>query len=464
MGRKKKTDAKSKAGRAEQGRAGERRKWIPVLFLFFAALPVVSGFIFVHRYGVNVCHWDNVDIVPLFEKYFNGTLDFSYLFSQHNEHRIIVPRVIHLFLGLVTRYNNVAEMFLIVGCMAISVILLLLPIGTRVLADPRLFFYLPVPFLLMSFRQYQNMLSGFQLSFVLVQTFAVMSLVCLVRSTEGRGKEHPYLLGGIVSAMLSSFSSAQGLLVWPAGVVPIACSKAETAWKKAVLAVWVASGLLVWLAYFWDYTSPAQHPSLATVYHQPLTSLYFFFVLLGNSLFWDAAPAFWAGLFLSVLFSLGLFVSWSGETGLRGREGGNARLWVSLSVFSLLILGSITVGRSGFGIRYAGESRYATYSILGVIGIYGILLGNWISGGIRFARLASWALLAVLLVGILLSYVQGIRAGEGVRQVRSLRAHILSTYRSQPDQILSTYIYPNPAIARERAAYLEKIEYNVFSR
>jgi hypothetical protein len=437
-------------------------KAIPILFLLLSILPVVAGFIFVNRYGVNACHWDNIDNVPLFEKYFGGTLDFSYFFSQHNEHRIAVPRAIHLLLGLATRYNNIAEMFLIVGCMTASLVLLLLPLRNRIREDPRSFFYLPVPFILMTFRQFQNMLSGFQLSFVLVQTFAVLSLLGLCSSVQGKGKRSLFSLVGLGSAVLASCSSAQGLLVWPAGFIPIVLSE-EKSGKRMFLAVWIASALLVWGFYFWNYTKPSHHPSLTVVLRHPLDSLYFFSVLLGNALFWEEVHAFWAGLFLIGLFLLGTFASWSRGRSWSSREGRNDTFWIAMAIFSFLVLGSITVGRSGFGIRYAGESRYATYSVLAVVGIYCLLLENWIAGGVRLAKLSSWALLAIFVVSIPLSYLNGIRVGDGVWRGRSLKAYILYTYRYQPDEVLRTFIFPNPDIARERAAYLEKIGYNVFA-
>jgi len=50
-------------------------------------------------------------MIPLIEKMYNGTLSFSDLLAQHNENRILFPRVVMLSIGSITRYNTIAEMF-----------------------------------------------------------------------------------------------------------------------------------------------------------------------------------------------------------------------------------------------------------------------------------------------------------------------------------------------------------------
>jgi hypothetical protein len=48
-----------------------------------------------------------------------------------------------------------------------------------------LIFFVPVALLIFSFRQYENMLFGFQISFAFTQTFGVLALYLLSSSSRG---------------------------------------------------------------------------------------------------------------------------------------------------------------------------------------------------------------------------------------------------------------------------------------
>src|SRR5436189_3578557 len=66
--------------------------------LLIAAPPLLIGLL-IFRDGVDVPFWDQWDgTAPLFEKMAAGTLRFADFFAQHNEHRLLFPRLI--FFGL----------------------------------------------------------------------------------------------------------------------------------------------------------------------------------------------------------------------------------------------------------------------------------------------------------------------------------------------------------------------------
>ena len=74
--------------------------------------PALICLVFIAVYGVNVVFQDQWSFVPIFEKLYSGTLDFSDLIAQHNEHRYLIYRIILIFPGSITRWNNLAEMYL----------------------------------------------------------------------------------------------------------------------------------------------------------------------------------------------------------------------------------------------------------------------------------------------------------------------------------------------------------------
>lgn len=85
-------------------------RWIPYLLV---ALPVAIGFSYVYLFGVNVVWRDEWHIVTLLHKLSSGTLTVLDLWEPHNVHRFFFPRVAILLLAVLTKWNTIAEMYLI---------------------------------------------------------------------------------------------------------------------------------------------------------------------------------------------------------------------------------------------------------------------------------------------------------------------------------------------------------------
>jgi hypothetical protein len=81
--------------------------------LLIAGPPLLIGFL-IFRDGVDLPYLDQWDgTAPLFEKMAAGTLGFADFFVQHNEHRILFPRLMFFGLGRLTHWNVRAELFVI---------------------------------------------------------------------------------------------------------------------------------------------------------------------------------------------------------------------------------------------------------------------------------------------------------------------------------------------------------------
>src|SRR5215210_3001934 len=99
---------------------------IGVFSLLLSLLPAALGVLYVHTFGVSVVYSDAWTVVPLFDKWFSGTLQVSDLWRQDNAHRPFFPNIVYLLLGLVTKYDKVAEMYLIQVCFFVTLVVLLL--------------------------------------------------------------------------------------------------------------------------------------------------------------------------------------------------------------------------------------------------------------------------------------------------------------------------------------------------
>ncbi|PLS81543.1 MAG: hypothetical protein CYG60_25765, partial [Actinobacteria bacterium] len=128
-----------------------------------------------------------------------------------------------------------------------------------------------------------------------------------------------------------------------------------------------------------------------------------------------------------------------------------------------LVLASVTLGRAGFGAEQALVSRYASFSILAVVGVYAMLVKATLErrSGVRIVPLV--ALGGVVLASAVVSYPEGVEVGAREKVNRERSAFVLSTYESQPDQVLEQTLYPNARIVKRRAPVLKRLGYNVFS-
>jgi hypothetical protein len=156
--------------------AGIVGQYYKVLYLF----PILLIIWCVFKYGMNVPFMDQWTIVDLLKLASEGNLNLSHLSMQHNEHRIILPKLIFLALGFVSKWNTLLEMLF--GILLISAVFFH-RINENALEGflqnnrtiPRIAL-LVSGFLLFSLSQHENWLWGFQVTFFLVQALFALSV------------------------------------------------------------------------------------------------------------------------------------------------------------------------------------------------------------------------------------------------------------------------------------------------
>jgi len=138
-------------------------------------------------------------------------------------------------------------------------------------------------------------------------------------------------------------------------------------------------------------------------------------------------------------------------------------VWVSLVLFVFLSLVITSLGRAGFGPEQALSSRYTPITFIGIAGVYLLAVSVSERSSATSGAFGAHALLAILLIGLIVSADMGWHEGESTRSSREMGAYILKTYNIQSDENIRTYLHPNPALARERAEFLQQNKLNVFS-
>ena len=238
----------------------------------------------------------------------------------------------------------------------------------RYLRTPWLY-YCPIAILILSIVQYGNTIWGFQLAWYMVMLSLAATLLLLDRIAL----TWPTLVGALAVAIVGSFSSLQGLLIWPAGLVLLYYRRRSL----PRVGVWIVSAIFAYVLYFHNYDdSQALYPQYAS--EHLFASLKFFLFAIGGVV---GKPV---GLgtsnpdnVLVILFGLLIVLLALGTVllcGVRRDERSGSPLGVALICYGLLFAALITQGRSFLGLGAASFSRYTTFDILILVGIYLALL------------------------------------------------------------------------------------------
>jgi hypothetical protein len=333
------------------------RSWlIPIATFLGFAIPAVAYLWMMHSGSVNVVFADQWDDVALIGHADTGTLHFSTLWSQHYENRIFFPNLIVLVLGYTTHFNVVTEEYLS-ALMLFGGTALVIVAHKRRSPERRWIWYCPVAFLLLSLAQAVNALWGFQMAWYLVLLMVALALYLLDREPQ-----RWFVFGGaIAAAVVASFSSIQGLLVWPAGLLLILLRHRSRHIVSAWIGVAFAAGVIYFVGFDFN-ASPAGQRSPSTVLN--------FFIRVVGDIVGDPQPGFWVAVFGSVLTVTAIWVLVRFAIWRRTSMGGRPYA-LSLLLFGLLFSALTSYGRSGLGsFGYYPENRYTVFAIFVLVGLY----------------------------------------------------------------------------------------------
>ena len=323
-------------------------------------LPIVAYFWFIHQYSVNVVYQDQWSDISLLDHWYKGTLTWSDLWASHGDHRILFPNLIVIALAQSTRFNVVLEEYLS-GAMLAATAGLFIWIHRRRAPSTPLIYYTPVTLLLFSFVQYQNTLWGFQMAWYLVTLALALTLFLLDRpALTGWG-----LAGAIAAAVVGSFSSLQGLLIWPVGLLILYLRRRQ----RRCLVIWIACALITTTVYFYRL-HPSEYSNQTWVFTHPIEAFKFFLFLIGSILGVELTNSPWPEIVFGavVMVTATLLV----VKCQRRSEQGSSLIGVALICYGVLFAAAVTQGRAWFALW--APSRYSTCGLLILVGCYLVVL------------------------------------------------------------------------------------------
>lgn len=433
------------------------RKKYGITIAFCSFLYLV---LFVVNYADNLPYWDQWELVPLIKKMNDGTLTFSDLWAQHNEHRILFPRIVMLVLAYFTNWNIYFELGINLIFLSISFFLIYNRISLcKLNSENHNILLSVVSVMVFSVIQVENFLWGWQLQ-IFMNVMMVISGVILL----AHGKLSITRVGFAgVGTMIAVYSFANGLFFLPIGLFIILLRREfnlQQRWKYA--AGWILYSSILVFGYLYQYHKPTSHPELEFIFNHPLVATQYFFAYLGAPMAsFSSTIACMMGIVAISIFFYTIYIS----SILYRRKTSEFEFilpWIGLMSYSIISAMVTTIGRAGFGINQAMSYRYLTFTIL-----------LWVSAAIIFCTLSTIAELKISLphriryIIVLTLCLLFVRSNMAAWKWAHSHIDMMQKARTQfnSDQIDEQFIKENvyPGDIAERMIYLKEHKLAGFS-
>ncbi len=424
--------------------------------------------------------WENVKFLKL-----GQPVTLRWLWSQHNEHRIPIPRLISLtdyrFFGG-CGYFDIALIWL----MQIGSALLITSLSFDVIGRDRSrrpWRILAAGFIVcfaFSSAQMENFQWAFQTGFVGMMFFSILAFFCLSRAIEAHHSS-AWIFGGALAAMASALGLASGMMTVLIFAAVCWIARVRRRDLFIILLLFVAFAA----AYLHGYTSPPQHasPMEALLHHRSILVQYFF-VFAGNMFRLPGAPgadpvtAAMIGSLVVALFALAVvFAPLSraqddsrstavGVTADRRSEEGFPPASLALFSIAAVVIGQgvlTGLGRYMFGLGQALSSRYATPVSFLWISVLCLILALILDEARHATRtLVAFCTLVFIMTG-LLTLQEGRIGKDHAHQVTGLELAANAMRLGVVDLDAFAKVYPHPDVVAAARPFLLQHRLSVFS-
>lgn len=440
-----------------------RRRILNGIIVILAALPIIYMFSLLLKHSVNVYWWDQVSFIDLMTKQSNGTLSLHDLWVQHNEHRILVPQAIELFVGKLTGFNSRVFVFMNFATVLASFALLLSMLRRTFTNNSQMVFYLAVPFtwFLFSPIQWTNWIWGFQFVFFSGVFFAIATIWLLTHRDLLTNQK--LFIGALVMASITPYCTGNGMLIWPIGLAILWWRRAS----RSKLLQWISVGAIVGASYLYNFHRAPESPQLSEVIKQPIAVIKYTLGGLGRSLATTPTSARYIGAVMTMAIIIAAVFIY------KKNKLNNILGWLGLAAYGLLTVFLGSVSRLNFGVDHGYDSNsLPTVSMLFVLATLAVVVYSltlWIKDFGR-KKLKQY-LLVFFLLGCFFSAVISpfiYNYTKGVEHLTALGQHMqrvqLCVYTAQSaDDDCLEIIYPDKKHSWQKVEQLKALGWGDFS-
>ncbi len=440
-------------------------------------VPILGYFLLILHYGVNVPYQDGWSDITVIHQCSSHPLSCGTIWTQHNEDRLLFPNLVVIVLAHTSDFNVRVEEFLS-GTMLVAATFLLIYAHKRRSPEIPWLYYCPVAILACSVVQYAATLWGFQMAWYLV-LLALALVVVLIDRDELTVLTLTLAIG---AGVIGSYSSVQGLLVWPVGMVLILYRGRP----RHIVAVWLLAGCLTTALYLYHLNIKAGSTLPSSLTHHSIFPGYFSIFAIGDVLGVPIKPGGSnAGIFLFGVVMVLVALAALGLCGLRRDKTTASPVGAALICFGLSFSVLVALGRHGLGYWGASSSGYTIYNVWILIGVYMVLLDRKLrvtkpkvdsSTGSFSERLLfvvgrnnyRYAMWMVLFFMALQPIIGVGNALEGARTIQAAELRSVSTARhinsaSDLEILDNLNFYQSPALTTMQVRIAEALHLSLFA-
>jgi hypothetical protein len=338
--------------------------------------------VFIFHYASNAPYWDELSVVAVLTH--NQPVTVQWLWSQANEHRIPLPRLILVGLARLSGTDFRAGMYLnalLMSCLAAIMIVTARGIRGRSCYTDAFF-----PIALLNWGHYENLLWSFQVAFSCSTFLVCVFLVLIVTrgpnflTPDGSFAAGPALVGSLCLLLLPLCGAMGTVLVPPLGLwlgwagIRSLSRDGWTRWKSMPsIALVLLAFATIGLYFLTGYYSPPWHPPPPNLRAWVVTSGEFLCAGLGSpAVYLLGHRVFLVAGVLSTVVVATLVSAWFSQPSERPRLAA-----MGLFLFGFLAL-AIAIGK---GRAFQGEAaglapRYGWLAAPFAIGLY-LAVGRW---------------------------------------------------------------------------------------
>jgi hypothetical protein len=404
------------------------------------------------KFTIHVPFWDQWELVEAFRHKASGTLSWRDFWVQHNEHRIVLPRLIMYGLAQLTHWDPFYEVTVNLGLGLVIAWQVLALIRKSQQGHPRLTIGVSLfaAYLLLSPAQWENWLWGWQIQWFL----SLVGLLGMTLSLVKPKLERRDIILAAFGALTATYSLGNGFIAWIVGFI-ILISRSEIA--RAKKAFWLMAGLVATGLHHYKYVNPAGHPSKSLFLHEPPQFIKYVLVYLGRPLGYDFRLSIVMGAALAVLFvsSAGYLMRYA------KRLTPGMWAWFGLGLYGGASAVVTAISRLGLGVEQAYASRYTTVSNMFTLATT-VLLLRAIQCAVSNKHLEKDRCNRIVIVGSLVVLLfGGYNYIAGIKQMRQQHRHLVNVERclrtaktgQEPCLMLA---YPNQRVVWDRLIFLRE--------
>lgn len=329
--------------------------WIKLIVIIICLFATLLYLYFVYMNTPNVPRWDDFEAVLQFiqnVKHDKNITEVLFDFwSQHNEHRILIPRLI-FFLYFEISGTVDFQKIAFVGNLGWVMSLILLSVYQVKVLKLNWFCCIVTTLIFLSYCHYEIM--NWAMASV-QQYFQILFVIILLLVVSQYPRS---IVGAMLLGICSVSCGGGGLAVLPLVFLIFLLKK-----NINYALVWGAFSIFLLIIYFYGYAKPAHHPSVLGALENPINLVKFVFCFLGSSM-----PSVLSAMCLGIVLFIGIVIN------INYIYKNVFLFLLTMFIFATALMVSLT--RSGFGVDYAISSRYSIYSLLAINVFFVALLLN----------------------------------------------------------------------------------------